>query len=885
MSSTYPFVSLGDVSRLNPASTLILSVNNRHARRILAELSASLGAEQKVMAVPDIMPLGAWLAQAADHLSFLANHDLASHTADSFGAQYLWRRVISDVESDDALLDTAQAARLASEADRLMDDWRITVEPDEETADHQRFLAWRARYRELLSARDVEDSNLAYERVCQAVSRGDIDLPVQNIVLAGFNDLSPRLAELLRAMQDQGAALFMLDHSGPPARQVQRISVSDTHAEWKLAAQWACDQLRQNPEGHYAIVAPNLESNVPLAHRVLQQALGSDGFAFNIAVGRPLSEWPLVRAALAWLRVVARCNQGRRSNVSDLGQALLAGGCVAHAEEASRRALLDARWRRRAVIELSPVQFSEALTEHVPLLGAAWQDCMVIAGEYTGVQSPVQWAAHLRRVLQALGFPGDTTLDSHAYQTLEAFDQLIDRLGQQSPITGELEFAAVVGLLSRLANELVFQPQRDSRSRLDVLGFLESEGGRWDGVWVLGLTDEVLPASPQPNPLIPLAAQRRTNAPRATPERELQWAHSIYGSLLTCAPQVWLSHPQRDGERELRASPCITELAEHRVEPSQDLQPAWPLEHVVDDQGPPVGTADPAKGGIALIDAQARNPLWAFARFRLGAAAMPDYATLADQSVRGQFLHRAMELLWRLFSGQGSLRQLVQEGRASVLVEQVTAQAADEWLVDFGPVLRQLELARAHDIIMRWLELELQRDPFEIEAIEKRELWTHAGLQLSVRLDRVDRLADGRLAVIDYKSGAGTVDPRRSWMRDRPIDLQLPFYAAVLTENVPGVAALVLAQLHARTTDTTGISDGDLGLSGVVHFTSWEAFENMSWDQVLTGWKQTIQGMADEFSQGHAANHFVDRNDLRYCDVLPFLRLTEEYPGDDQTAQ
>jgi hypothetical protein len=34
--------------------------------------------------------------------------------------------------------------------------------------------------------------------------------------------------------------------------------------------------------------------------------------------------------------------------------------------------------------------------------------------------------------------------------------------------------------------------------------------------------------------------------------------------------------------------------------------------------------------------------------------------------------------------------------------------------------------------------------------------------------------------------------------------------------------------------------------------------------------------LADEFLQGQAANQIWNRNDLLYCDVLPFLRLFQE---------
>lgn len=885
MSEIYPLISLPEVAQLDPDRTLLLSVNNRHARRILGELTTLLGTSRQVMAVPDILPLGAWLMQAADHLSFHIDHDMPSHTADSFGAQYLWRRVIDDAEADQVLLDVAQASRLAAEADRLLDEWRIDVRPEEATADYERFLSWRERYRSRLDELDLEDGNLAYERVCSAVSDGSLDLPIQHVILAGFNEVSPRLRQLLQAMQARGTTVLMLEHPSRPADQVQRIKATDSHSEWLLAAQWALDQHQQHPEGRFAIVAPKLETHVARAHRVLNQTLGQRGLAFNIAVGRPLSEWPLVRAALAWLRVMVCFSQSRPCPADELGAALLAGGCTGHAQEASRRAQLDARLRRYGVIHWSESTFADELSEQTPLLAVAWAQCIDMLRSQTGTQSLGFWSRHIRAILQALGFPGDPKVDSHAYQTLDAFDALMERLNLQSPVTGAVGFATAVGLLSQMAHETLFQPQRDPHSRLDVLGFLESEGGRWDAVWVLGLTDDVLPAAPQPNPLIPLSALRRVNAPRATPERELQWAHSIYDALLASAPRVWLSHPAQEGERALRPSPCIAALPEVRAEPDLPLPPVWDLECIVDDHGPALQGTATTQGGIALIDAQARNPLWAFAKFRLGATELPDYAILADHSVRGIFLHRAMEILWKMLEGQEMLGELILERRLDGLIEHVTEQAADDCLTDYSPVLRELEVARARQILLRWLDLEMQREPFTVLAVEQRERWAYAGLELSLQLDRVDRLADGRLAVIDYKSGANPPDPRHSWVRERPVDLQLPLYAAVLNQGDDDVvAALIQAILHSRSTDTVGVSDGDCGLSGISHFTAWEAFDGLSWEQVLQRWQSAIHTVANEFSQGWAANIIAHPDDLKFCDVLPFLRLNEEYPCADEKA-
>src|SRR3546814_16565798 len=100
--------------------------------------------------------------------------------------------------------------------------------------------------------------------------------------------------------------------------------------------------------------------------------------------------------------------------------------------------------------------------------------------------------------------------------------------------------------------------------------------------------------------------------------------------------------------------------------------------------------------------------------------------------------------------------------------------------------------------------MESARQPFAVADLEKECSWSFGALDLSLRVDRIDTLSDGRLAVIDYKSGIGSVDPKNDWMRTRPVGLQLPFYAAVLTQNADDIAALVLAQLHARKVEKIG---------------------------------------------------------------------------------
>src|SRR5690606_25618240 len=100
----------------------------------------------------------------------------------------------------------------------------------------------------------------------------------------------------------QGVQLYALGPDPVPTPQVRHVQAPDPDAEWRLAAQWAARQLRGNPQGRYAIVAPNLQACVAQAHRMLHDALreqpqhGQPALPFNIALARSLADWPAAQA-------------------------------------------------------------------------------------------------------------------------------------------------------------------------------------------------------------------------------------------------------------------------------------------------------------------------------------------------------------------------------------------------------------------------------------------------------------------------------------------------------------------------------------------------------------------------------------------------------------
>ncbi|OZI71030.1 PD-(D/E)XK nuclease family protein [Bordetella genomosp. 12] len=863
---------LGD---LPCAGTLVLTVNNRLSRRLTLELAARLRADRQVSELPRILPLSAWLASAADELSFTAQAELPAYRLGGFAAQLVWREAIQQEEAERALLDIDQAARLAMDADMLCDEWRLQVPEPAQTDEHLGFARWRARYRQLLAELDADDANQGYERVLRALRAGEL-IPPERIVLAGFGELSPRFARLLAALEEGGAQLLIWREGQRALAEPARVLVADHAAEWRAAAAWAAARLREHPTRRYAIVSSQLESEAPFARRVLMQALqGAPGEAelpFNVAVGRSLIEWPALRAALSWLQALAEMGRTGKVAVSVLGAALLAGHCAG--DRGERHAVLDARWRRLGRIEVSEAAWRSDL-QYSPRLAQAWEAAMSLWRAGPARATCDVWAPRMREALKALGFPGEQAVDSVGYQVLGALGELLGDFAALAPAAGPLNGRSAVRLLISAARAGSFQPQRDPRARLDVLGLLEAEGGSWDGVWMLGLTDEVLPASPKPNPLLPLSVLRQAGAPRATPEREREWAENIFEALRACAPELVVSCAEHEGERELRPSPLIAAAPLLAAEGVQQAARAWPQQSLLDESGPPLENKGDSTGGLDVLDTQARNPLWAFVRHRLGARELAPYAQAAAQNVRGQFLHRALELAWRMLPDQEALHLAMSQARLAGLLREAVQQAAEEELAAYPPALRVLECTRAESVLARWMALEAGRLPFVVQGLEDDHRWRRGPLSLKLRLDRMDRLADGRAVILDYKTGSAQARPEADWSRARPINLQLPFYAAVLAGDAPDthVAGLLLGQIHARNVGAQGLAEEDLGMDGVRVAADSEAFVGRSWEQILAGWRGAIENLADEYARGHAPNVAWGRDDLKYCDAMPFLRL------------
>jgi probable DNA repair protein len=335
-----------------------------------------------------------------------------------------------------------------------------------------------------------------------------------------------------------------------------------------------------------------------------------------------------------------------------------------------------------------------------------------------------------------------------------------------------------------------------------------------------------------------------------------------------------------EGDRQLAPSPLLIDLPERSPD---SLDNAAPPRHVElinrevraetwsDDRAPILEKTE-APGGTRLFRLQSACPFRAFAEVRLQAAALPTQEIGLDVSERGTLVHRALERLWATLSDQQTLAALDPPARADRIrtaLDEVIAHAARRRPFTFTERFRELERERLTILLEEWLALERQRPPFQVLASELRRPLTVGPLTVSGAIDRLDRLADGTLAVTDYKTGhSSTAD----WFGERPREPQLPLYA--LYGAGEPVAALVYAQVKRGQCQWRGIAAHDTGLPGIKRLDE-AGTEYGSWDELRQHWRQVLEGLAHAFRDGQALVDPRTPDECRNCHLPSLCRIHE----------
>jgi ATP-dependent helicase/nuclease subunit B len=695
--------------------------------------------------------------------------------------------------------------------------------------------------------------------------------------LAGFAELG---AARRRWLESLGIELG----TGVSASERPVTGTTHSYPEPELeaagAAQWCAAQLRADPGARLLIVVPRLGEQRhrwerALSKRLDYSALIGDaatpavGGAFAAEGGQPLSDFSLAAVALDLLRLAAG-----EADFTALSAVLRSR--YLDSEGYAARLALDVWLRQRnlaapeaqrlhLLLEIAAAQVGEQAAATLRRLLEALDLCPPT--EAAPMAPGSGWARRFADWLERAGWPG-AALSSDEQQIRMRFDELLGEFAALGADTGALALTSAVQLLRQLAARTPFEPATDDVP-VTLTSSLEDPIVRYDGIWIAGLTADAWPAPMRPDPLIPWALQRAVALPLASPEGALRWAEEAMRRWRQAADRLVFSFASSDGDLPRHASPLLPDSS---AAPAEGFElESWLAGHApqLELWRDPGGAAWPSGqspgGGTWLLESQALCPFRAFALVRLQAEPLSEPEPGIDPRLRGKILHAALEHFWRQLQDSAALHALGAPAAIALARESIAhalGQAQRRASGLLGAHLLRGEAVRDERLLELLIAWELAREPFAIEMLERSLPLDLVGSRLGVRLDRVDRLADGRLIVIDYKSGDATSFEA---LADRLTQPQLPAYATVAGDRTAAVAMLHLGRQGLK---LRGVADKAGRLMGLRPLKEGQP----EWPILLERWRGQLAGLLQEFLRGHAA---VDPQPkaCEHCHLQMFCRV------------
>jgi ATP-dependent helicase/nuclease subunit B len=826
---------------LQEGATVITA--GRRLTRVLSREFHALQAERgnTVWNRPDVLPLdafldrtwGEWLGRWAD--------ERAPVLLDALQEQTLWEQIIRVSPEGASLLQVPETARQASETWRLIAGYRIPVDGSfEASQDWAAFASWSREFQRRCKANGWLERARLCDFLRARIADGEVS-PSKAVFVAGFAEMTTQQAEFFEALGDW-RAVPMPDYFAAPERRKLR----DSSDEIRSAAAWARRLLEADPKTQIGvIVAPDLTRARSKVERILGQVLEPGGEstdherAFHLSIGPSLAEYPIVRAALLILEFALGKLPLPRAGM--LLRSPFLGGSE---KEWGKRAQLDARLRNKGVWD---VPLSRLLDEagSCPELQRVLRRVEKLLRKLPEEQQPSDWSSGVADLLEAFGWPGDRTLNTFEFQTIEAWRELLSSFASLDLTAPRMNLAQVIDWLHQAAVNTRFQGE-DQGAPVQVMGMLEAAGLRFDHLWIMGLHDEALPAAANPNPFLPTLLQQEHRLPHSTSKGELEFASKLMDRLLASAPDVVLSYPTTEGDRALTPSPLVMGGlwldGDHEIAPDDwitRMRASAAFDEMVDETGPELAQSD-STGGASLFKDMAACPFRAFAKHRLRARPLEDADLGLSYRDRGTTVHKALEVIWRELGSHARLMELsLQE------LESLIARGADAAVAKLGPGIgRDLEKRRLEKLVPVWLGIEKSRPEFVVAGVEAEREESIGGLRINMRADRVDALPDGRQIILDYKTGQLKV---HGWEGERLDEPQLPLYCATNDKPVAGAAFAIIrvGELRFR-----GLTARDVTLPESARMPIDPA---IPFDRQLLEWRRVLEHLAEEFRAGKAA--------------------------------
>jgi len=499
-------------------------------------------------------------------------------------------------------------------------------------------------------------------------------------------------------------------------------------------------QALEQPERRVALVTPDRG----LAGRVVSQ-LRRWGIEADDSAGRPLAQSAAGRLLLL-LAEVAGEDAAPAPLLALLGHPLVRAGEARAAWLEGVRALDLALRGPRPAPGLAPLR---VLAEENRFAGW-WHDAEAILSPLLARSGELALADMLDRLVDAAeALCGEELWARPDGRALSAFVEDLREAARE--IRTQIDMRELHAMLRDAMDRVSVRPPWGGHPRVAVYGLLEARMSRADLVVCGGLVEGVWPGSPSPDALLPPAVLRALGVPGADFRIGLS-AHDLAAAL--GAPEAVLSHARRDEGAPVIPSRFVLRMRAmlgRKLAADHAEIGAVRLARLIDDASPapayprpqPMPDAEQRRVAISVtgLDRLRGDPYQFYASAVLRLRSLDALDAEPSAAWKGTAVHEILDR-WHKEGGP--------EGRLlEIAVEELDKMSAH-------PLMRSLWRPRLI-AALEWIGQETARLRVEegrsvIDTEVKGDI-VRKGVPIKGRADRIDRLANGRLAIVDYKTG------------------------------------------------------------------------------------------------------------------------------------
>ncbi|EQA97604.1 hypothetical protein L485_20285, partial [Sphingobium baderi LL03] len=312
----------------------------------------------------------------------------------------------------------------------------------------------------------------------------------------------------------------------------------------------------------------------------------------------------------------------------------------------------------------------------------------------------------------------------------------------------EADMRSLPILLDHMLGGLAVRPPQGGHPRIAILGLIEARLMQADIMILGGLNEGVWPGMPAPDPWLAPSIRKDLGLPGL--ESRIGLAAHDFASALG-APQVLITRARRGAGGPAVASRFWLRLkamagpqwksADRYADFARDIDRPALFRPAARPRPVPPASVRPKLVPVTDVDRLKADPYAFYARRILRLARLDPVDADAGPAWRGTAVH---EILQR-WAEAATLDPADLEDRARAMFARP----------DVHPLLRALWQPRLIEAI-RWIAAEVTKDKGEgrsILAVEREGRTEIAGITLTGKADRIDRMTDGTLAIVDYKTG------------------------------------------------------------------------------------------------------------------------------------